>query len=899
MKLILEELEYQKQAIASVINVFDGQEKNTFENSFFFEIKSNVSSLTPEEIAANKQRVIAENSLDPAVCNLTEDNDYCVEMETGTGKTLVYIRTIYELFKHYGLTKFMIIVPSIAIKEGVLTTLETFEDQLTTLYGHKLPYFEYDSKKLSRLKHFISDTQPQIMVMTIQSFTADDRIINQEGRDDAFLGMSYIKALGKCQPVIIMDEPQEGMDTDNAISRFADLNPLCKIRYSATHKSLKNLMYRLTPYDAYQQGLVKKIEVLSVAEKNDEATLKIEITQTQTASGQQPKVKLNLWRKKADSFEWKESAWLKAGDNLAEKSGNVSYHEYTIERIYKGLRDPRFHVTFTNGIELTENERTADFEGLFRQQIYWLLDSHYKKKAELAAQGIKCLSLIFIDKVDSYVRDNGVIKRLFNEEYASAYKERHKEDATPEQITAAQGYYFARATSGEYTDNENSMLKNKDIFDTILRDKGKLLNLDNPIEFIFTHSALGVGWDNPNIFCIATLNQSFSEIKKRQEIGRGLRICVNQLGHRIYDLEGTEEGKEINLLTVVPNETYETFVTQYQEQIREVYGDTAAGSTLRKNHKGKQKKEIIKRNKKNFESAAFQAFWRKLRRKTDYTVDFHQEAIVARAIEAINKIRLEEYQVQVVLTRIKGIYKDSLDDEELGRETEKLKASFAPLDLVEELSENTGLSYATTLEIVAGLTNHAEIVKNPPRFIQEACALIRNIEMDEMLRGLTYHDAGPGPDLSLFKETIETFLPTRATPNRGVYDKIICDSNSRPEREFALNADSDNEVVCFLKLPDFYEIPIPVGKHGTGKYRPDFGLVLKRKSLKSGDESDYYFVIETKSTANLDDMTALTDSERYKIKCAQKHFASLGIPTEIAYVAPVAEYHRDFKNKVK
>ena len=899
MKLILEELEYQKQAIASVVKIFAGQGKNTFENSFFFEIKSNVSNLTPEEITANKRQVIEENGLDLSVCNLTDDTDYCIEMETGTGKTLVYIRTIYELFKDYGLTKFMIIVPSIAIKEGVLTTLETFEDQLTTLYGQKVPYFEYDSKKLSRLKHFISDTQPQIMVMTIQSFTAADRIINQEGRDDAFLGLSYIKALGKCQPVIIMDEPQEGMDTDNAVSRFAEFNPLCKIRYSATHKTLKNLLYRLTPYDAYQQGLVKKIEVLSVAEKNDEATLKIEITKTQTASGQQPKVKLNLWRKKADTFEWKETAWLKAGDNLADKSDNVSYHEYTIERIYKGLRDPRFHVTFTNGIELTEQERTADFEGLFRQQIYWMLVSHNKKKADLAAQGIKCLSLIFIDKVDNYVRDNGVIKRLFIEEYARAYKEQHDVDPTPEQITAVQGYYFARATSGEYTDNENSMLKNKDIFDIILRDKEKLLNLDNPIEFIFTHSALGVGWDNPNIFTIATLNQSFSEIKKRQEIGRGLRICVNQHGHRIYDPEGTEEGKEINLLTVIPNETYETFVTQYQEQIREVYGDIAAGSNLRKNHKGKQKKEIIKRNNKNFESEAFRAFWHKLSRKTDYTVDFNQDAIITRAIEAINNISIEEYQVQVVLTRIKGIYKDSLDDEELGRETEKLKASFAPLDLVEELSENTGLSYETTLKIMGGLTNHAEVVKNPPRFIQVACASIRNIELDEMLRGLTYHDAGPGPDLTLFKETIETFLPTKSTPQKGVYNKIICDSNSRPEQEFALYADNDNEVVCFLKLPDFYEIPIPMGKHGTGKYRPDFGLVLKRKSLRSGDESDYYFVIETKSTADINDKTALTESERYKIKCAQKHFAALGIPAEIAYFAPVADYRRDFKNKVK
>ena len=182
--------------------------------------------------------------------------------------------------------------------------------------------------------------------------------------------------------------------------------------------------------------------------------------------------------------------------------------------------------------------------------------------------------------------------------------------------------------------------------------------------------------------------------------------------------------------------------------------------------------------------------------------------------------------------------------------------------------------------------------------IQEACAIIRNIELDEMLRGLTYHDAGPGPDLSLFRETIETYLPTKDTPKRGVYDKVICDSNSRPEQEFALDADNDNQVICFLKLPEFYEIPIPMGKHGTGKYRPDFGLVMMNKGINADNKGDYYFVIEVKSTPDLDDKSSLTDAERFKIKCAQKHFAALGILAEITYCAPVADYNRDFKNKI-
>jgi len=332
MQIPLEDLEYQRRATASVVGVFDGQMKNSFDNSNFFGIQANLTDLTPEQIDANKRRIMAENGIAEDDAKLSPDPDICIEMETGTGKTLVYLRTAYELYKEYRLTKFIILVPSIAIKEGVLTSFEDFKTPLADRYGFTPACFEYDSGKLSRLKHFIEDTQPQIMVMTIQSITADDRIINQQGRDDAFLGLTFLQALGKCRPVIIMDEPQEGMDTENAIARLATLNPLVKLRYSATHKVVKNLLYRLTPFDAYRQSLVKKIEVLSVAEKNDEATLKIEFSSVQ-ANGSGPKAKLSVWRVNGDGFKWKETNWLKEHDNLGEKSANVSYRDYTIERI--------------------------------------------------------------------------------------------------------------------------------------------------------------------------------------------------------------------------------------------------------------------------------------------------------------------------------------------------------------------------------------------------------------------------------------------------------------------------------------------------------------------------------------------------------------------------------------
>jgi type III restriction enzyme len=894
MKIQLEELEYQKQAIASVTGVFEGQPKNTFENSVFFGVKSNTLSITPDQTAENKRRIITNNNIDEETAQLTDDNDYCIEMETGTGKTIVYIRTLYELHKQYGFTKFIILVPSIAIKEGVIKSFQMFEPQLRDLYGFRIPYFEYNSKRLTQIKHFVDDTQPQVMVMTVQSFTSDDRIINQEGRDDAIMGMSYVQAIGKTQPVIVMDEPQEGMDTENSIARIKEFNPICKLRYSATHKVVKNLLYRLTPYQAYQQGMVKKIEVLSVAEKNDEATLKLEVKEVQTKAGQNPKVKLNAWFAQKGGFRQKETPWLNVGADLAQVTGNNTYIDYRIERISKGLRDRTFKVRFTNGVELVERERSTNLEDLFQKQLYWLIDSHFERKRELTEQGIKCLSLIFIDRVNNYVAEDGIIKRLFHEQYSRVYKERFGEEPTHAQIVACQGYYFAQTGKGEYTDDEGSMQKNREIYERILRDKEALLSFDDPIEFIFSHSALGVGWYNPNVFNIATLNQSFSEIKKRQEIGRGLRICVNQDGHRVYDLPTIEEGEEINRLTVVPNETYETFVSQYQEEIREVYGTTSAGSNLREKRKDPT---IIRINDKKFDTDEFRDFWKKLARKTDYVIAFDEKTLIERAIEELSKITVPEYEVEVVLTRIKGIYQDSVDDEEIGRETERLKATFSPLDLVEELSESSSLSYPTTLKIVQGLKNFSQVVKNPHRFVKEATVIIRRIELEQMLRGLSYHPTGESISLSEFEETIKTWLPTRDTPNRGIYDKVICDSNSKPEREFAGEADTDPEVVCFLKLPNFYEIPTPIGK-----YRPDFGLVVRRKRLKSTDEFDYYFVVETKSTGDLGDMKALTEGERYKIECAQKHFEALGIDAKIEYQiyhAPVQNYQRDFKSKIK
>lgn len=888
MELKLELLEYQETAIKSIVNVFDGNDKNTFDNACTDGIRANICTLSNEQLAENIKSILLENGIDENIAELKNEKELTIEMETGTGKTLVYIKSIYEMFKHYGFTKFIILVPSVAIRQGVLSTLSTFEKQLKDIYGFTPKTFEYSSKRLNKVSNFVEEQHPQIMVMTLASFNSEDKILNQAKREDLFANIPFIEAIGRTNPIIIMDEPQEGMDTENSIRQIAKLNPLFKIRYSATHKVAKNKTYRLTPYDSYKQGLVKKIEVLTVTEKNDEATLKLELTETKNGKGS-IQAKIKAWHQLASGkIEFKNTKWLNDGDNLGKITNNPSYLKYTISRINKSLRTGKWSITFFNGVEIFEKQVSGNVQSIWTLQLEWLILRHFTKKQKLQEKGIKCLSLIFIDKVANYVSDDPIIKNLFIEKYKEIYPEfNDNKEPTAENIEMIQGSYFAKTTKNEFTDNETSMRKNKDVFDAILKDKEGLLSygdsVSNKIEFIFSHSALGVGWDNPNIFNIATLSNSFSEIKKRQEIGRGLRICVNTDGQRVYDKLNVDDAERINQLTVIPNETYETFVTQYQEEIKEVYGTPKAGAGMTHTHKGKPQNEVrFKRSGDETVNKAFKRFWKALAKKTDYTVGFSEDTLIEKSIVALNKIEIADYVAEVSSRTIESITEEGIEDVFGGKENYKLKAHFSALDLVKEMSENTGLSYNTLFKIVQNIENYDHFVKNPPQYIHQASAFIRNIEMEEMLRGLDYHLTDETFPFE-FEEYVRNIDEQNyvETPKRGVFDKMIIDSTV--EKHFAMATDLDDEVICFLKLPSYYKIQTPIGE-----YNPDFGIVMKRKSLRNGKESEFYFVIETKGTNNINDKKALKESEIYKIECALKHFATLGV--EVQYKAPVKDY---------
>ena len=747
--------------------------------------------------------------------------------------------------------------------------------------------FVYDSSKLSKLRDFITQDTPQIMVMTMASFNSDDRILNQSEREGLFNNESYLKAIAHTHPIIFMDEPQEGMDTDNSKAWLAQLEPLFKFRYSATHAEKMNVLYQLTPSESYRLGLVKKIEVLTVAESNDEATMKMEVTQGE-ASKTTLKIKMKYWKlnKTKGRFEYKDSGWLKVGDNIADKSGNESYRDFTIKRIQKKMVDRKYHVEFENGSSIVEGTSSANKEQIWSLQLEWLIRRHFQNKERLRPQGIKNLSLIFIDKVANYMgSENPIIKNIFEQKYREVFAEfNNNQQPTDAEVTAVQGFYFAKTSSGELTDNEKSCMSNKEIYNEILHDKQRLLSFESPREFIFSHSALGVGWDNPNVFGIATLNESYSENKKRQEIGRGLRICVNQQGERVYDKEDTPDDAILNQLTIVPNETYETFACSYQNENEKAYGSSSVGAKLKHTHKGQHKNRVTFRIKKDETFMnVFRRFWNTVAKKTTYRVHMDETELVRRSIEELNAIRINDYMAEVTSYTVNDI-SDLNDIEHNGSEAYRLRGHFNPQDLVEDLSEKTGLCYLSVMKILRGISNASEYIKNPPVYIEQAAFKIRQVQLDELVRCAEYTPTGDGYEFNFedfTKDGCENYIDT---PNHGLWDKTLYDSGY--EKEFARKADSstNTDVLCFLKFPTWYKIPTPIGN-----YEPDFGVVLHRKQLLgNGEDKEYYFVVEIKGTDDITDIRALTPHEKARIEFAIKHFRSLGI--EAYYKAPIKEY---------
>ena len=633
-------LSHQNDAINAVLGVFEGQE--TFQSNFsvlagqqpdMYEKNdglgvANALSLLPEELYENTRNIQIANGLAQ-----TENDkqklpslDFTVEMETGTGKTYVYLRSAFELNQRYGLTKFIIVVPSVAIKEGVYKSLQMTEDHFRQEYKNvQYDYFVYDSSKREQVRNFATNDYIQIMVINIDAFSKSFTDPEKETKanlihrtDDRLNGMKPIELIQATNPVVIIDEPQSVASTDNRKKAIATLNPLCTFRYSATLTENFNMLYRLDSIDAYERKLVKQIEVasLEIQDNHNQAYIKL-ISVNNTKSPISAKIEID-GQTKTGKLQPRKSITVHSGTDLFTASGSRSVYEgYVINDIYceKGSE----YIDFTSRddiIALKQSIGEVDQDVFKKLQVLKTVEEHLEKELRfyrkittnidrldhskvISQKGIKVLSLFFIDKVANYrgysndgVAVQGKFAEWFEEAFthelrkpkyqilypsiwdSSGNEPRINEVALKELASSVHDGYFAqdkkKDSSGNPRFSESKLSKegsggktaaDESAYNLIMKDKEKLLSMDESLRFIFSHSALKEGWDNPNVFQICTLNETNSVMKKRQEIGRGLRLAVDQSGDRV------PYGFEVNTLTVMANESYEKFVEDLQKEI--------------------------------------------------------------------------------------------------------------------------------------------------------------------------------------------------------------------------------------------------------------------------------------------------------------------------------------------
>ncbi len=578
-------LQFQIDAINAMVDVFDGQplSESDFEIGFkrqdwIFQTELGVGNslvLDEEAILKNVQLIQERNGIEKV--QSLQGMHFSIEMETGTGKTYVYLRTIFELNKKYGFKKYVIVVPSVAIREGVLKNLDITKEHFLHLYNNvSYDYFVYDSKKVNQVRQFATSNQIQIMIINIDAFrkTLEDKdeekksnIIHRES--DKLSGRKPIEFIQATHPIVVIDEPQSVDNTPKAKEAIETLNPLCTMRYSATHRNPYNLLYKLDPIKAYDMRLVKRIEVASVLSGEYFNEPFIQFKSVDNRNGIKAKLAIHVDSSTGPKVK---NITVKHGDDLFVRSNERENYRngYVINEI--NAEPGNEFISFTNGKMLALGQAQGDLtDDIMKVQIKNAISEHLEKELRVKGKGIKILSLFFIDRVAnyrSYDEQGNPIKgkiALWFEEYFKELiqRPRYKDlDLAKFPIEKLHDGYFAADKKGILKDTKGNTQADEDVYNKIMKNKEQLLSLDEPLRFIFSHSALREGWDNPNVFQICTLNETKSEMKKRQEIGRGLRLPVNQNGERVFD-------EAINRLTVIANESYEDFARKLQTEIEE------------------------------------------------------------------------------------------------------------------------------------------------------------------------------------------------------------------------------------------------------------------------------------------------------------------------------------------
>ena len=612
LKLQFKHQKFQADAAKAVVDVFAGQpyltptylmdrgtgyqQSITDEEDFTgWRNERIVPELTDKIILEHLQKVQRANQIKPSD-KLEGHYNLTIEMETGVGKTYTYIKTMYELNKHYGWSKFIVVVPSIAIREGVYKSFQVTQEHFAEEYGKKIRFFIYNSSQLTEIDRFASDSSINVMIINSQAF-------NAKGKDarriymklDEFRSRRPIDIIAKTNPILIIDEPQsvEGAQTKERLKEFC---PLLTLRYSATHKadSIYNMVYRLDAMEAYNKRLVKKIAVKGITESGSTATEGYVYLEGINLSKADPTATIQFDYKGATGIR-KKTAKVGIGFNLYDNSGNLD--EYKNGFVVKFIDGRDNSVEFLNGIKIFAGDVVGKVseEQLRRIQIRETILSHIERERQLFHKGIKVLSLFFIDEVAKYKQYdeagkpyNGIYADMFEEEYADVVGNLQLEFGDEDYVKYLDSIsahdthagYFSIDKKGKMTDGKIDKKERTsddiDAYDLIMKNKELLLDRDpkrSPVRFIFSHSALREGWDNPNVFQICTLKQSSSEVRKRQEVGRGLRLCVNQDGERMDVNALGSDVHTVNVLTVIASESYDSFARGLQEEL----ADAVAG----------------------------------------------------------------------------------------------------------------------------------------------------------------------------------------------------------------------------------------------------------------------------------------------------------------------------------
>ncbi|VXC13222.1 Restriction endonuclease subunit R [Pseudomonas sp. 8AS] len=994
MKLKFKTQAYQTAAVQAVIDCFKGQPPATAE-AISYRIDPGKAKKGVEDLFADSGFKNADLKLNDIALleNITEVQlqqnlpqstelvktkvsrlNLDIEMETGTGKTYCYIKTIFELNKQYGWSKFIIVVPSIAIREGVAKSLEITAEHFLETYHKKARFFIYNSKQLHHLESFSSDAGINVMVINVQAFAArgaDNRRI-YDVLDD-FQSRRPIDVISANRPILILDEPQK-MEGAATLKSLEEFKALMVLRYSATHKTTHNKVHRLDALDAYNQKLVKKIAVRGIAVKGLAGTNAYLYLQSIEISSKAPVARVEFEQKLASGSIKRVVRKLSKGDNVFDLSNELD--QYRDGFVVADINANSDTLSFTNGVELTVGDAAGDVTeaALRRIQIREAIKAHFDKEQALFQQGVKVLTLYFIDEVVKY-RDysapdeKGEYARIFEEEYQLYINEVLDLDETPyikylKGISAEKthsGYFSIDKKSKRLADpavaarGENAGLSDDvDAYDLILKDKERLLSFAEPVRFIFSHSALREGWDNPNVFVICALKHSDNTISRRQEVGRGLRLSVNQSGDRM-DHPATVH--DVNVLTVVASESYKDFVAALQKDISESLsarprladeayftgkvlktesGDVEITPLLAKQiykyllkhdytdgadritsayHEAKKDGSLAalpselaqhaeqvfklidsvfsesqlpeigddRKPKKNplnanFEKQEFKELWNRINRKAAYSVDFDSDELVQKAVKILNdkdtglRVTPLQYTIQqgeqaaaVTYEGIKGGNAFELK----ATETETNRTSIhsaVKYDLIGKLAEGTQLTRRTVTEILKGLNAvvFAQFKINPESFIAETIRLINEQKATVIIEHLAYDPVEDKFDLDIFTagQTRQDFSNAVKTPKHHIYDFVLPDSGSKPERDFAEALEASSEVVVYAKLPRGFLIPTPVGD-----YNPDWAI-----SFKEGVVKHIYFVAETKGSMSSMD---LREIEKTKIKCARKFFDAI------------------------